>query len=462
MLERSLSTFSASMMLILTMLGCGILYLPEAMKALGWITGSILLAAITVFIGLTSYLLCMAGIKVQNEKKSLTQTTEKTSNVEVTTKISNITGSLSTSTEKQSDGDDKVLMGDLITYFDVLYYSFPIFAYFVDLLLFFLSVSATLTYVKLTTTIVQSVCGENVEQFDILIVLMFILFCLSVTKNLATIAWASYIAISAVILLIIFVFFIYWINGQNVEVKRFDTDFPTAFSTMIFSMSCQHNILSILSQLKDQSEKNIILMIILACVVGPALYYAVAIFGYFGMGEMTKGSVIELLTKPDLMIKDVVEGHSSFGFYGSKIVVLAFCITLICSAGFEINPAKISLGKFLSNFYIIKEETASSLPFHIITTALILLFCAVSVSYNVKAETLIKIGGGVGYNIVAFILPSIAYFTIIGSENYIMSALSIFSGFLGVTTMLYMCYTLYISFFGESIQSIIGPIELAA
>ncbi|KRH94879.1 Amino Acid/Auxin Permease (AAAP) Family [Pseudoloma neurophilia] len=395
-MAKTLSPVSGAIIMVTTMFGGGILFLPSAVYAIGWIPHTVLFLIVTFFIGITMYFLGACALYKGK---------------------------------------------DTITYFEVLETAYPILGPIIDGFIFAMGVGANFVYIS---CIVKLLCQLfNCAQYQnyILAAVTLCAFALAVNKDLSALAWASYLSLACVVALSFFVIFIFFINKQHCVAQSFQKDnfnFSSAFGKICFAMACQQQMCSVYSSLKDNSRKNVLLVVGLATLIGPSIYYAVSMFGYFGMGNEAVKSILDAMADTKTQVYKSIREHSRIADIISKTITGGFCISLICSCAMQLNPAKASLANLLAKYKILKKETSVSMKYHIVITAVVYIICFLANFLGLKADTLVDFIGAFAANCISFIFPALAFFGTLKKSN--LRTFSLFTAFLGVVTMVYSVF----------------------
>lgn len=464
-MANTLSALQGALILVTTMFGGGILFLPASIFHMGWLPASALFFITVIFIGLTMYFLCACAEIIQKRKAA----------------------------DKEGEQDSS----GLITYAEVMKKSYSFLSPVIDLLVSSLGFLACMTYVSLITKSLVGLFDCEKYRIFVLAGLVILVFFLGVNKDLSSLAWASYLSIGCVCSLTLLIIYIFALNlmksgnvldvtAQNlkdnitsleykVSGKMIDiNNFGKSFGYIIFAMACQQNMLSVYSQLSDKNDT--FKTILLACFIGPLIYYLVAMFGYFGIGEESKTSVLSLLSdsKSHLVCKLAAQGKAVEWI--TKAVVFMFCVVLTCSCAFQLNPAKISVanlinlipmsGKKGSRVNSENDENTESdqkkstiydkMVYHIVTTFVV---CVLVFLLNIKQlpiEIVVSLIGAVAGNCISFIFPAVAYYGVASKNKSFMAQdkkskkresivkwTAVFTAFLGVGAMSYSVYCSY-------------------
>ncbi|KRH94878.1 Amino Acid/Auxin Permease (AAAP) Family [Pseudoloma neurophilia] len=462
MVDRNVTTIGGARMIVLTMLGCGLLFLPDALRCVGWIFGSILIVITAAMVGLTGYYTCVAGkkvLKIIKKEKNQNQSEDGKSGengesfiVQTNAKVVAVASDTKEDDDEDDDesedtvGEDGKKEGELVTYYEVIRKSHWIVAQIVDFFLVFSTCIAVFTYICLITKTMMTLGQGYIQKYHILIFLIGLLFVMSIWKDLSALSFLSYIAIVASGVLFIVIFLIFLVNHKHTTTRKaVFSGFPSAISTILFSLSCQQNMLSIFSQLENQSRKNIINMLLIACITASILYALIGIFGYMAIGQGTKGSLIEIFTnnrglEMEKVIDDIEMFGFEFGYYSVRFVTILYFFALISAAVFEINPAKISIKNILVRWKIMNEEAFDGWTYHIITTIVILFIGTLFGVFELEPKLLISISGAIISTTLSFMLPCFAYIMLIKNKNIILNILAYLVMVVSAILMFYILF----------------------
>lgn len=391
-MAADVTTFQGSILMIVTMFGGGILMMPSAFFAIGWLQGTCIFTIIVLFTGLTMYFLCSAAMK----------------------------------SAKKND----------LSYYSVCTDAYPFLGPLADFFITFLSIASPLAYLGLVTdSLSRLFLIENYRIF-VLMGVAVLSFLLSSQKDLSSLRWASYLSVTSVICLSIFVMYIFKLNHVNTTVKTFSTDYSNSIGQILFAVGCQQNMVSVYSQLRNRSLSSIIQLIFMTCLIGPLLYFMVGFFGYYGMGEESKNDLLEILTKSDSKIQKLLYSQGQFQKILVHMVVIAFDITLLVSTAFQINPGKKSIGNLLHKFAGFSQTSINSTKFHLISTFMIVAFGVILNAFEVDTQLVVSLVGGIACNGICYILPSLAF---IGTNKKSpLKPLAVITAMLGISSLLYI------------------------
>ncbi|SCU97641.1 LADA_0H07338g1_1 [Lachancea dasiensis] len=280
------------------------------------------------------------------------------------------------------------------------------------------------------------------RNFHISIIMLFIISPLCFMKRLSSLRNASIIAISSVAYLcVLVVVHCVWPSEEikaikgHVSVGRPAEPVSAIFSCFpifVFAYTCHHNMFSIINELKDNSTKAIYRVSAASVSVAMVLYLAIGGSGYATFGDHIAGNIITLYPQ------------------STSTIVGRIAIVLLVMLAFPLqcHPARASIDHIIhfvnsgawkkaneperSNLlpHIVEDDDVlveegsphqqvvvplDGQRFAIITTAILVSSYLLAISVTSLARVLAVVGA-TGSTSIAFILPGIFGFKLIGSE----------------------------------------------
>ncbi|RCH78733.1 hypothetical protein CU098_001126, partial [Rhizopus stolonifer] len=172
------------------------------------------------------------------------------------------------------------------------------------------------------------------------------------------------------------------------------------------------------NELKDNSEKSVIKVIVSSIGSAGFIYELVAILGYLSFGKYVKGNII-------------LEYPQSYFVAGGR---LAIVILVIFSYPLQAHPCRASLEKSLVH------HTSHKRSHLILTTSILILSYCVAITIS-QLDIVLSFVGSTGSTSISFILPGLFYFKIFQDDHWyhwkrLVSLFLIVYGFLVMTVCL--------------------------
>ncbi|KAI7877128.1 hypothetical protein K492DRAFT_166391 [Lichtheimia hyalospora FSU 10163] len=353
------SPFSGISNLLNTILGTGVLAMPAAVATVGLIPGMVL----TLFSGITSgtglYFLSESAARVQGRHAS---------------------------------------------FFAVSQLTWPSAAMWFDTAIaikcFGVAVSYLIIIGDLLPLVVLAFASEPIADTSLLLdrrlwilVVMAILAPLSYLRTLNALRHISALAIVSVVYLCAIVVYHYFTPGllqkpEHVDLWHITPGIFSKLPVFIFAFTCHQNIFTVHNELKDNSRRSMIKVILWAIGSAAAVYELVATVGYLSFGRNAKGNII-------------LEYPPSPFVAGGRVAIV---ILVMLGYPLQLHPCRASFTKVLEALNIhppMKHYTT--------TTALIIgtLIIAVSVS---QLDLVLAFVGSTGSTSISFILPGLFYY----------------------------------------------------
>lgn len=202
------------------------------------------------------------------------------------------------------------------------------------------------------------------RNFWITIVMVFVVVPLSFLRKLDSLRYASMVALSSVAYLSILVIehFIKrdipdTIKGDVRYFKPYNaSSMMSAFPLFVFAYTCHQNMFSLLNELKDKSSQNINKVIISAIGSAMFLYIFVGSTGYLTFGDNVQGNIIAMYPTS----------------VSSTIGRIAIVILVTLSYPLQCHPARASINHIIHYVEVRKieiESRANSFSSHVHRTA---------------------------------------------------------------------------------------------
>ncbi|KAI9505611.1 transmembrane amino acid transporter protein-domain-containing protein [Coemansia spiralis] len=243
---------------------------------------------------------------------------------------------------------------------------------------------------------------------------------LAFQRRLDALKYTSFIALLAVAYLFVVVAAFYFnplrapLPKGDIVYFRWSKDFFTHLPVFVFAFTCHQNIFTVYNELRDNSSKQVNGTISLSIGSACAIYQWIAILGYLTFGSKVAPNLLTM--------------------YGNSMIItlcrLSIAILVLFSYPLQCHPARNCLDKVISSIYRTwtKEpdfeadphtnDAATSAPIvhvmspakHIsITTGLMILSYAVSTSVT-SLDLVLSFVGSTGSTCISFILPGVFYY----------------------------------------------------
>lgn len=321
------------------------------------------------------------------------------------------------------------------------------------------------------------------RDFNITLVMLFIVSPLCFMKQLNSLRYASMVAISAVAYLCVIVVAHFFFQTDDIKLSKgnisygFPKDEPSPLTTLpifVFAYTCHHNMFSVINEQSTISFHSTKYIAIFSMLLAYLLYIIIGFSGYLTFGDNIVGNIITLYPQST----STTIGRISIVF----LVMLAF--PLQChparmsihhiihfiqekntrkegsEESADTNPATTATEDDILLADELAEENSGSQPkviplagkrFYIITTSILICSYLLAVSVESLARVL-AIVGATGSTSISFILPGIFGYRLIGSElkssEYSLATrVAKYSGlFLSIWGVFVMCASLTATF----------------
>lgn len=389
---KNVSAIQGSILMTNTMFGVGVLYLPLIYYSLGWVQGLVLFAVVAAATTLTMYLLGVAAIESEDPHP---------------------------------------------TYYSVCVRSFRFMGPLADFTILLCCFFCCMTYLTFITNTVHFEIKQAVPKVAIMVAAAFFVFLLAVQKDLSSLRIASFISVSSIVYLACFVVYVFLVNRGNVTVVKFNKDYSTGLSNLLFALGCQQNMVAVYSQLKDNSRAGVLKVAIGAMLMGGLLYMVIGLLGYFGLGEAATTNILELLTNDSSSVRKMLLERGAANEYAIRACDWLFIVTLSCSFAFQSHPARTALTNILKQFVGVKKEVLASNRYrYIATSAYIALICVIA-SFEFNRDMIVSYIGATCNNSICYIMPALAFIGLV-KRSTVLRPIAYVVVLLGVVSMIYM------------------------
>lgn len=369
-MQNKLSTTQATLIMLNTMFGIGILYLPRTFHSLGYVQGTVVFVVVGGLTFLTMVFLGYAYLRASERNMRNSQNNIPSNN---NNQLKNIPPNNKTP----------------LTFYSVLKQSNPLLAPLADTVIFLDCLFVCITYLSLITNITHY--ETNIPRTFLITFFTCVIFVLVVQRELKKLRWVSYLSLFSVLYFTFFVFYSFYVirfSTQDTS-KAFGTedgskppipvgftpvthsvsyDYSTGISDLLFALGCQQNLITVLSHLKSQDSKTMLKVSFFSVLMGMVLYGLVGVVGYLAYGQFANTNVLTLLshvsfkgseigndsnptdsninsvssTDHSSIVRNTLLSHSPYNLYLIRLANFSFILTLCCSFAFQAYPARIS------------------------------------------------------------------------------------------------------------------------
>ncbi|KAI9311425.1 transmembrane amino acid transporter protein-domain-containing protein [Dichotomocladium elegans] len=348
------SPLSASVNLLNTILGTGLLAMPAALASVGLLPGIIVILFSATASGMGLYFLsCCAGF------------TEGTRNA---------------------------------SFFAISKLTWPNLAIFFDLAIAIKCFGVAVSYLIIIGDLMPQVCGAFPEtsiwvdrRFWITVLTCTAVLPLSFLRKLDSLKYTSVIALFAVVYLCAIIVYHFFVPDETapspaIELISFSTVIFRRMPVFVFAFTCHQNIFFVYNELKDNSQKRVNDVIRYSITSAGVVYEAIGILGYL-----------------------TYDPQSTFVAGGR----LAIVILVVFSYPLQAHPCRASLDKILAWF---NPKTRghkvppppSALKFYVMTTWILVFSYLIAITVS-ELDVVLAFVGSTGSTTISFILPGIFY-----------------------------------------------------
>lgn len=406
--EGTLTVKTASILLITSMLGAGINFMPSAFESIGYANALLTMSMITALTFFTLYAISCAAQKYKDE--------------------------------------------DELSYSSIAYnisYSFGVVVDLSIVLVLYLVCLAFYNYIVGMSVLFFTGLSEDDKNYKFakvisMTIIMAIFYMISRAKSLNSLRYTSYACVGSVFYLIFFLIVMNIFVGEKIrtgEFKAFNKNYKEGIAILLLSMSCQINMVKVYGEMKVKSTRNILTVSLVSAVGGGVIYSTVGFLGYklFGKCQGSYDIVNICCDKKSFLNIYLEKNHSVLKFLPSIGIIGAFMV-LTGSFPLQINPAASTLVKLIKS-----EGNVDKMRVLIISLMCGSIFL-INLLPNLNLKTILRIVGAVFNNMLAFIFPCIYYISTCKSFG-VLSSLSMIIIFTCASLGLYILFTIIKSLF---------------
>ncbi|KAL1922374.1 uncharacterized protein VTP21DRAFT_9913 [Calcarisporiella thermophila] len=241
-------------------------------------------------------------------------------------------------------------------------------------------------------------------------VLMVVVAPVSFFRRLDSLKHTSVVALFAVAYLVLIVVYSFITPSESsklppageIDLVRFSTKFFTNLPIFVFAFTCHQNIFSVYNELRDNSPRSITKVISSAIGASTIIYEVVGILGYLTFGNTAPSNIISAYPASWL----VTIGRISI------VILVLFSFPLQC------HPCRNSLDKIAYGLWsspsVVSNkppEPPSTQKHVLMTTGIILASYLISISVS-QLDLVLSFVGATGSTTISFILPGIFYWRV--------------------------------------------------
>lgn len=408
MSEGSLTAKTASILLITSMLGAGINFMPSAFESVGYANALLIMSVITAFTFFTLYAICCASRKYCDDKE-----------LSYSSIAYNVSYSLG-------------IIVDLSIVLVLYLVCLAFYNYIVGMsVLFFTGLSAKDT-------------NYNLYKFIFMTIIMIIFYMVSMMKDLNSLRYTAYACVASVFYLIMFLIVMNIVVGDKIrtgEFKAINNNYSSGIAILMLAMSCQINMVKVYGELKEKTTRNILIVSMASAMGGGIIYSTVGFFGYKLFGKC-EGSydIVNICCDRNSFLNVYLKKNHSILKYLPQIGIIGAFMVLMGSFPLQINPAAYTLVK------IIKTDINPDK----LRVVIISLMCGsiflINLYPDLNLNIILGVVGAVFNNMLAFIFPCIFYISTSKSFDS-LSLLSMLIILICGSCGLYIVFSIVKSFF---------------
>ncbi|KAF7682527.1 Vacuolar amino acid transporter 5 [Astathelohania contejeani] len=377
--NTGLSIPAASIVMITTMMGTGVILLSSSVSCLGYLGGTFGIAFIGSICFFTLYAICYGANKIKGKE---------------------------------------------ISYYNSCASLSPYLGYFADFCIamqgFGVCIGYLLTIKNWVYKIVPSISGIP-EQVTVLAV-SIPLIILSLKKDLKSLRYVSYLSVGSVAylaLLLIFFYFKTFGKCPKGEIKAFNTDFASGFPNVIFALGCHQNIVKTFSELSNRTIGSITLVSLIAVGFGSLICISIGVFGYLLFGGVIKETILDLLlNKNDAVVQCIGIGDYDLGRLMTLAGVVGFLIVMTCAFPMQMQPTRDSTINILRGFLKLSGTNDTSLKLgRIITLVYCVLIVFLAMIPGLNISVVAGFLGATVSNFICYGFPCIVYIMAVRKMN---------------------------------------------
>ncbi|KAI8138899.1 transmembrane amino acid transporter protein-domain-containing protein [Fennellomyces sp. T-0311] len=246
----------------------------------------------------------------------------------------------------------------------------------------------------------------------ITVVMFGILVPLSFMRTLDAFRHVSALAILAVVYLCAIVVYYYFLAPdfhkpppEDIELVHWTTGIFGKLPVFIFGFTCHQNLFSVHNEVKDNSRRSMVKVIVTSIATAGMFYELIAIVGYLSFGKNARGNII-------------LEYPASLFVAGGR---LAIVICVLFGYPLQVHPCRGSVDKILtwfsSNDKSAFPDPPSTIKHFVMTTAILIGTYVIAMAVG-QLDLVLAFVGSTGSTTVSFILPGLFYYKLHDNEPW--------------------------------------------
>ncbi|CAA20055.1 vacuolar amino acid transmembrane transporter Avt5 [Schizosaccharomyces pombe] len=226
---------------------------------------------------------------------------------------------------------------------------------------------------------------------------LFVLTPLSFLKRLDSLRHTSVISLIALCYLVFIVLY-HFIIGDTVkgEIRYFVPEsgfgYLSVLPVFVFGFTCHQNAFSVINEVRNFSQGFVNFTMFTAIISSTLLYLLVAITGYLSFGSLASGNIIAMYD------------NTSIWIIGGK---LAIVVLVLFSYPLQCHPCRNSVYQAIRRSYSAHDMSDG---YHAVITLCILLFTHSLALLLSSLEMVLAFVGSTGSTFISFILPGSLYY----------------------------------------------------
>ncbi|KAK7024960.1 aa-trans domain-containing protein [Favolaschia claudopus] len=268
---------------------------------------------------------------------------------------------------------------------------------------------------------------------------MVVLVPLVFLRQLDSLRHASYVALFSVAYLLVIVITVYFnpLEGMpergEVRLIHFTPNFVSTFPVQVFAFTCSQNLFPIYNELRDNSQRQMNLVIGTAIGSATLTYEIIAVFGYLTFGATVGANIIAMYPSTSLFI---------------AIGQLAIVTLVLLGYPLQVHPCRNCLDKIFHAGEVVKQIEAavadgegdedegtemdedhaaaemSPLKHTLLTAAIVIASFSLAFFVN-DLKLVLSFVGSTGSTTISFILPGLFYWKLTRGDRDRNNALSL-------------------------------------
>ncbi|KAK6090916.1 hypothetical protein P3W45_000161 [Vairimorpha bombi] len=410
MYKESIDTYAAISLLVTSMMGTGITFMPYAFNSMGYY-GS---WSILIFVGIGTFfsLLCISYVVKKKGDKYSTYTS--------------LAEDVSTR---------EYYFVSLSIFFNCYFSNIAFYRFLTDILID-------------SSSILRNISSNPETSRKIVALLLFpFLLYMSLKKELVNLKFTSLLATASVTLLSLLVIFYSITLGSKVydsDTQAFNTNFKYGVPFFIPCMVCQPSMVEVVQKLENKSWRNIFLVSFAASLSGFLIYGLVGHCGYIIFGRSIEGHILKEFTNSDSKLNVYIQKNT---LYILNILPRLAVYSMICLLGFGFPVQMVPVTDMFMQF--IYKENINDIRKSVMTTILFCVcFCLVLVE-NLRIKFIKRVSGAIFSTSVGLIHPFIYYLNSVEPRKITSMVPSTICGITGCVIFYIICTLILDLFRGD-------------